>query len=93
MLFSLLTLVCRFTFVIGQAFLPMMCSMQWGVYLFFAGFVIIMSLYVQCALPETMGIATEEVEGLICGSWPWRMWCSDLPVDDCAEVSAVKPIV
>ncbi|GAX80890.1 hypothetical protein CEUSTIGMA_g8325.t1 [Chlamydomonas eustigma] len=82
-----------FTFVIGQAFLPMMCSMEWGVYLFFAGFVIIMSLYVQCTLPETMGIATEEVEGLICGSWPWRMWCNEKLEDQGVETIAVKPCV
>ena len=26
-----------FTFVIGQCFVTMLCSMQWGVFLFFAG--------------------------------------------------------
>ena len=26
-----------FTFLIGQSFLTMLCSMQWGVYLFFCG--------------------------------------------------------
>lgn len=26
-----------FTFIIGQCFVTMLCSMQWGVFLFFAG--------------------------------------------------------
>ena len=29
-----------FTFVIGQCFVTMLCSMQWGVFLFFAGKII-----------------------------------------------------
>lgn len=51
-------LPCRsflFSFVIGQCFLSMMCSMQWGVFLFFAGWVAIMTLFVQFCLPGETG--------------------------------------
>ncbi|KAK9813801.1 hypothetical protein WJX73_010313 [Symbiochloris irregularis] len=44
-----------FTFVIGQSFVTMLCSMEWGVFLFFAGFVITMTLWTIFLLPETKG--------------------------------------
>ena len=35
-----------FTFVIAQAFLAMLCHFKFGIFLFFAGWVIIMSLFI-----------------------------------------------
>ena len=40
-----------FTFVIGQCFVTMLCSMKWGVFIFFAGIVIIMTLWVALLIP------------------------------------------
>jgi len=40
-----------FTAVIGQAFLTMLCTMQYGMFLFFAGCVAIMTLFVLVFLP------------------------------------------
>jgi hypothetical protein len=42
-----------FTFLIGQAFLSILCAMKWGTFLFFAGWVIIMTLFVFFCVPET----------------------------------------
>lgn len=36
-----------FTFVIGQCFVTMLCSMQWGVFLFFAGQSLLASFTVE----------------------------------------------
>lgn len=60
-----------FTFVIGQTFLTMLCSMEWGVFLFFAGFVIVMVLWVIFFLPETKGVPIEEVFRLFQSHWFW----------------------
>ena len=38
-----------FSFVIGQSFLSMLCSMQWGVFLFFAAFVVMMTVYTSAS--------------------------------------------
>ena len=40
-----------FTAVIGQAFLTMLCNMQYGIFLFFAGCVAIMTVFVALFLP------------------------------------------
>lgn len=44
------------TFVVGQSFLSMMCAMKFGIFLFFAAMVCVMSLFVTIVLPETKGI-------------------------------------
>ena len=61
-----------FTFLIGQTFLSMLCTMKWAVFIFFAGFVIAMSLFVYFCVPETKGIPVEEVHEIIAiKHWLW----------------------
>ncbi len=48
------------TFVVGQSFLSMMCAMKFGIFLFFAGMVCLMSAFVAIVLPETKGIPLVE---------------------------------
>jgi hypothetical protein len=49
------------SFIIGQFFNQMLCSMQYGVFYFFAGWLAIMTMWVAFCLPETKGIAVETV--------------------------------
>ncbi|KAI5084485.1 hypothetical protein GOP47_0000654 [Adiantum capillus-veneris] len=51
-----------FTFVIAQAFLAMLCHFKFGIFLFFAGWVVIMSLFVYFFLPETKNVPIEEMD-------------------------------
>ncbi|KAL4853612.1 H(+)/hexose cotransporter 2 [Chlorella vulgaris] len=48
------------SFVIGQSFLSMLCSMQWGTFVFFAGWNLVMTVWVYFLLPETMNIPIED---------------------------------
>jgi sugar porter (SP) family MFS transporter len=60
-----------FTFVIAQCFVTMLCTMQWGVFLFFAGCVVLMMLWVIFLLPETKGLPIEDVFRLFQRHWFW----------------------
>ena len=40
-----------FTFAMGQAFLSMLCGMQWGIFLLFACFCVLMTAFVWVFLP------------------------------------------
>lgn len=42
-----------FTFAMGQAFLSMLCGMQWGIFLLFACFCVLMTAFVWIFLPGT----------------------------------------
>ena len=50
----------------------MLCVMTWGVFIFFAGFVILMTLFIIFCVPETKGVPDEEMDELIIRKhWLW----------------------
>ena len=49
-----------FTFVIGQCFVTMLCSMKWGVFIFFAAMVVIMTAWVILLIPGGLRLHTAE---------------------------------
>ncbi|KAK7332222.1 hypothetical protein VNO80_28971 [Phaseolus coccineus] len=50
-----------FTFAIAQIFTAMLCHMKFGLFIFFACFVIVMSTFIYKFLPETKGVPIEEM--------------------------------
>jgi len=50
-----------FTFAIAQIFTAMLCHMKFGLFIFFAFFVIVMSTFIYKLLPETKGVPIEEM--------------------------------
>ncbi|KAL9257476.1 Sugar carrier protein C-like protein [Drosera capensis] len=68
-----------FTFVVAQVFLTLLCHLKFGLFLFFAFFVIVMTIFVYFFLPETKGIPIEEM------SLVWKrhpFWGKFVPDDD-----------
>ncbi|KAK6929979.1 Major facilitator, sugar transporter-like [Dillenia turbinata] len=64
-----------FTFVIAQAFLSMLCHFKYGIFLFFSGWVLIMSFFVLFLLPETKNIPIEEMtERVWKKHWFWSRY-------------------
>jgi len=62
-----------FTFVIAQAFLSMLCHFKFGIFLFFSGWVLVMSIFVLFLLPETKNIPIEEMtERVWKQHWLWK---------------------
>ncbi|XP_062108380.1 sugar transport protein 13-like [Humulus lupulus] len=67
-----------FTFVIAQAFLSMLCHFKFGIFLFFSGWVLIMSFFVLFLLPETKNISIEEMtERVWKQHWFWKRFMDD----------------
>lgn len=67
-----------FTFVIAQAFLSMLCHMKYGIFAFFSGWVIIMSIFVLFLLPETKNVPIEEMtERVWKQHWYWKRFMDD----------------
>ncbi|XP_004508394.1 sugar transport protein 7-like isoform X3 [Cicer arietinum] len=61
-----------FTFIIAQSFLSLLCSFRFGIFLFFAGWIIIMTIFVYLFLPETKGIPIEEMTFMWRKHWFWK---------------------
>lgn len=67
-----------FTFVIAQAFLSMLCHFKFGIFLFFSGWVLIMSIFVWFLVPETKNIPIEEMtERVWRKHWLWKRFMDD----------------
>ncbi|KAI5416007.1 variant 2, Sugar transport protein 7 [Lathyrus oleraceus] len=61
-----------FTFIIAQAFLSLLCSFKFGIFLFFAGWITMMTIFVVLFLPETKGIPIEEMAFMWRRHWFWQ---------------------
>lgn len=61
-----------FTFVIGQSFLSLLCAFKFGIFLFFAGWITVMTVFVYLFLPETKGVPIEEMIFLWRKHWFWK---------------------
>ncbi|KAL0548264.1 hypothetical protein IC582_012712 [Cucumis melo] len=72
-----------FTFVIAQSFLSMLCHMKFGIFLFFSGWVLVMSLFVLFLLPETKGVPLEEMtEKVWKQHWFWKRFMDNTDTKD-----------
>ncbi|OMO90515.1 Sugar/inositol transporter [Corchorus olitorius] len=70
------------TFIIAQAFLTMLCHMRAHIFFFFAGWLLLMTIWVLTLLPETKGIPIDEMMERAWGKhWFWKSWCK-LPAGD-----------
>ncbi|TYI27478.1 hypothetical protein ES332_A05G180200v1 [Gossypium tomentosum] len=66
-----------FTFAVAQVFLSMLCHLKFGLFLFFAFFVVVMSIFVYYFLPETKGIPIEEMNQVWRSHWYWSRFVEE----------------
>ncbi|XP_010268857.1 PREDICTED: sugar carrier protein C-like [Nelumbo nucifera] len=66
-----------FTFVIAQVFLTMLCHFKFGLFCFFAGWVVVMTIFVLFLLPETKGVPIEEMMRVWKQHWFWSKYIPD----------------
>lgn len=66
-----------FTFIIAQIFLTMLCHLKFGLFLFFAFFVVVMSVFIYFFLPETKGVPIEEMNIVWKRHWFWGKYIPD----------------
>ncbi|KAF9678731.1 hypothetical protein SADUNF_Sadunf07G0066000 [Salix dunnii] len=66
-----------FTFLIGQFFLTMLCHLKFGLFLFFAAFCVIMTIFIYLFLPETRNVPIEEMNTVWKAHWFWGKYIPD----------------
>ncbi|XP_011070449.1 sugar transport protein 10-like [Sesamum indicum] len=66
-----------FTFVIGQLFLSMLCHMKFGLFFFFGGWVLVMTVFVYFFVPETRNVPIEEMNKVWKSHWFWGKYIPD----------------
>lgn len=66
-----------FTFIIAQSFLSLLCGMKFGLFLFFAGWITVMTIFVYVFIPKTKGIPIEEMMLMWQSHWFWKKIISE----------------
>uniref|UniRef100_A0A5B7ASG0 Putative sugar transport protein 14-like n=1 Tax=Davidia involucrata TaxID=16924 RepID=A0A5B7ASG0_DAVIN len=64
-----------FTALIAQCFLVSLCHLKYGIFLLFAGLIVIMSCFIYFLLPETKQVPIEEIHYLWQNHWFWKRYC------------------
>ncbi|XP_065882115.1 sugar transport protein 5 isoform X2 [Euphorbia lathyris] len=60
------------TFVLSQTFLTMLCHFKFAIFLFYAGWIAKMTIFVLLFLPETKGIPLDSMFSVWENHWFWR---------------------
>ncbi|XP_047327689.1 sugar transport protein 14 [Impatiens glandulifera] len=63
-----------FTALIAQCFLVSLCHLKYGIFLLFAGLIMIMATFIYFLLPETKQVPIEEVHFLFENHWFWKRY-------------------
>ncbi|KAF7147585.1 hypothetical protein RHSIM_Rhsim03G0163800 [Rhododendron simsii] len=61
-----------FTFVVAQTFLAMLCHFKSGIFFFFGGWVVVMTVFVYLFLPETKNVPMEQMGRVWREHWFWK---------------------
>ena len=61
-----------FTYLVAASFLPLLCPLRFGLFLFYAGWITAMTIFVYLFLPETKGLPIEEMTSVWRKHWFWK---------------------
>ncbi|KAF8409615.1 hypothetical protein HHK36_005693 [Tetracentron sinense] len=76
-----------FTFAVAQVFLPMLCHLKFGLFVFFACFVVAMTIFVYFFVPETKNIPIEEMSRVWKQHWYWAKFIPDQDLNRSLEMA------
>lgn len=65
-------------FVLSQTFLTMLCHFKFASFVFYAGWIIVMTIFVILFVPETKGIPLESMYTIWGKHWFWRRFVKEV---------------
>ncbi|CAO2042512.1 unnamed protein product [Urochloa humidicola] len=65
-----------------QVFIAMLCAMKYAVFLFYAAWLLAMTVFIVVFLPETKGVPLEAMQSVWARHWYWRMYAKDANKED-----------
>ncbi|KAK1422647.1 hypothetical protein QVD17_17933 [Tagetes erecta] len=82
-----------FTFMNAQSFLTMLCHLKFGIFMFFAFWVVVMTMFVYMFLPETKNIPIDETAIVWKRHWFWSRFMVDVDYPNGVEPSDISNVV
>ncbi|XP_062224793.1 sugar transport protein MST1-like [Phragmites australis] len=65
------------SFAQTQVFTTLLCAMRYAIFLFYAGWVLVMTAFIAAFLPETKGVPLEAMRLVWARHWYWRRFVRD----------------
>ncbi|KAM0923882.1 hypothetical protein ACQ4PT_005286 [Festuca glaucescens] len=81
------------TFIVAQAFLPMLCRLKFVLFFFFAAWVAAMTLFVALFVPETKGVPIEDMANVWKAHWYWKRFVADHDAPTRADIEMGNSLV
>jgi hypothetical protein len=60
------------SFAQSQSFVEMLCRFKYGTFAYYAGWVVVMTVFVAVFLPETKGVRIESMGAVWAQHWYWK---------------------
>ncbi|CAM0945559.1 unnamed protein product [Alopecurus aequalis] len=67
------------TFAQSQSFLEMLCRFKYGAFAYYAGWVVVMTVFVAVFLPETKNVPIESMGAVWAQHWYWKRFVKPVP--------------
>ncbi|XP_062164128.1 hexose carrier protein HEX6 isoform X2 [Alnus glutinosa] len=71
-----------FTFIVAQTFLAMLCHFRAGIFFFFGGWVVVMTVFMYLLLPETKNVPIEQMDRVWREHWFWKRLVGEVSGDE-----------
>ena len=69
------------SFAQTQVFITLLCAMKYAIFIFYAGWVLVMTVFMAALLPETKGVPLEAMRTVWAKHWYWRRFVGDAKQD------------
>ncbi|TVU39440.1 hypothetical protein EJB05_12859, partial [Eragrostis curvula] len=65
------------SFIDMQVYITLLCTMKYGVFLFYVAWLLVMTVFVVLFLPETKGMPLETMRSVFSRHWYWRTYVNN----------------
>uniref|UniRef100_A0A0D9W5P9 Major facilitator superfamily (MFS) profile domain-containing protein n=1 Tax=Leersia perrieri TaxID=77586 RepID=A0A0D9W5P9_9ORYZ len=76
-----MSIALTLSFTQTQVFISMLCAMKYAIFLFYAGWVLTMTIFIALFLPETKGVPLEAMRSVWAKHWYWKRFVNDPKLD------------
>ncbi|KAG8082161.1 hypothetical protein GUJ93_ZPchr0014g46799 [Zizania palustris] len=88
-----ISIALTLSFTQTQVFISLLCVMKYAIFLFYAGWVLVMTVFIALLLPETKGVPLEAMRSVWAKHWYWSRFVRDNKLDAQCRIMCAHVVV